>query len=71
VKRELVFDGDLAIASTIFHRDTFGKSFNINRGGENAYSGCVAFGMERWLSAFLGAYGAIREQWPCLGELAP
>jgi len=23
------------------------------------------------LSAFLGAYGATREQWPCLDELAP
>ena len=71
VKRELVFDDDLAIASTIFHRDYLGERFNITRDGENAYSGCVAFDMERWLSAFLGAYGATREQWPCLDELAP
>lgn len=70
VKRELVFGGDLAIASTNFHRDYFGEAFHITRDGENAYSGCVAFGMERWLSAFLDAYGATKEQWTCLDELA-
>ena len=71
VKRELVFGAGLAIASTNFHRDYFGESFAITRDGEHAYSGCVAFGMERWLSAFLGAYGASPEQWPCLDGLAP
>ena len=71
VKRELVVGDGLAIASTNFHRDYFGESFAITRDGEHAYSGCVAFGMERWLSAFLGAYGTSREQWPCLEELAP
>jgi seryl-tRNA synthetase len=71
VKRELVFGEDLAIASTNFHRDYFGESFHITRDGENAYSGCVAFGMERWLSAFLGTYGASPDQWPRLDGLAP
>ena len=70
VKRELVFRDDLAIASTNFHRDYFGEAFDITRDGENAYSGCVAFGMERWLSAFLGAYGTTSEHWSCLDELA-
>jgi seryl-tRNA synthetase len=71
VKRELVFDKELAIASTNFHRDYFGESFHIERNGENAYSGCVAFGMERWLAAFLGTYGADPAHWPCLDGLAP
>lgn len=66
VKRELVFGESLAIASTNFHRDYFGESFAITRNGESAFSGCVAFGVERWLSAFLGAYGESREQWPPL-----
>ncbi len=70
VKRELVFRDDLAIASTNFHRDYFGEAFDITRDGENAYSGCVAFGMERWLSAFLGAYGTTSEHWSCLDEVA-
>ncbi len=71
VKRELVFGDGLAIASTNFHRDYFGEAFGITRDGENAYSGCVAFGMERWLSAFLGAYGATREHWSRLDGLMP
>jgi seryl-tRNA synthetase len=68
VKRELVFGDDLAIASTNFHRDYFGEAFRITRNGENACSGCVAFGMERWLWAFLNAYGPAREHWSCLDE---
>jgi len=68
VKRELIYGEDLAIASTNFHRDYFGEAFAITRNGEHAYSGCVAFGMERWLSAFIGAYGVSREQWSFLDE---
>jgi seryl-tRNA synthetase len=71
VKRELVFGNDLAIASTNFHQDYFGDAFHITRDGESACSGCVAFGMERWLSAFLDTYGQRREQWSCLDELLP
>lgn len=71
VKHELVFGENLAITSTNFHRDYFGESFHITRGGENAYSGCVAFGMERWLSAFLDTYGTSPDQWPRLDGLAP
>ena len=70
-KRELVLGDDLAIASTNFHGDCFGEAFGITRDGENAFSGCIAFGMERWLSAFLGTYGATREHWSCLDALMP
>ncbi len=70
VKRELVFGADLAIASTNFHRDYFGEAFAITRDGENACSGCVAFGMERWLAAFMEAYGPSLENWPRFEALA-
>lgn len=69
VKRELVFGDNLAIASTNFHRDYFGEAFAITRDGEQAFSGCVAFGMERWLAAFLGAYGKRAEDWACLNRV--
>ena len=71
MKRELVFGNDLAIASTNFHRDHFGEAFAITRQGERAFSGCVAFGMERWLAAFLGTYGKRTEDWACLDRVAP
>lgn len=63
VKRELVYGEGLAIASTNFHRDYFGEAFRITRGGEPACSGCVAFGMERWLAAFLDAFGPEAGDW--------
>lgn len=70
VKHELVFGGDLAIASTNFHRDYFGEAFDIRRAGTPAFSGCIAFGMERWLAAFLRHHGETPESWAALGASA-
>jgi hypothetical protein len=43
--------GDLAIASVNTHRNFFGERCNIRRDDdEYAYTSCVAFGLERWLS---------------------
>ena len=56
-KEELVFGGDLAIASLNYHRDTMGMAFEIRRAGEIARTGCVAFGMERWLHALVRTHG--------------
>ncbi|MDX1433567.1 MAG: hypothetical protein R3286_14085 [Gammaproteobacteria bacterium] len=70
VKHELVFGGDLAIASTNFHRDYFGEAFAICRAGAPAFSGCIAFGMERWLAAFLRHHGEAPESWAALGASA-
>ena len=48
----------LAIASFNNHERFFGDSFGISlAGGEVAASGCVAFGIERWLLAVLAANG--------------
>ena len=66
VKRELLVDDELAIASTNFHHNHFGETFDIFRGESHAFSGCVAFGMERWLAAFRRAYGENSSDWPAL-----
>lgn len=64
VKTELVFAGRLAIASINFHRNYFGEAFAMTRDGRPACSGCVAFGIERWLSAILETFGPEPAGWP-------
>jgi hypothetical protein len=54
----------LAIGSINFHRNYFGEAFAIKRAGEDAFSGCVAFGLERWIYAFLEAFGSDPSRWP-------
>jgi SAM-dependent methyltransferase len=50
-KRELVDSSGLAIGSINFHRNFFGERCEIERDGEPVFSGCVAFGLERWVDA--------------------
>lgn len=73
-KRELVFDGRLAIASANFHHDHFGRAFDITRataaGAEPVHSGCVAFGIERWLAALAHTFGPAPAGWPDPDTLA-
>ena len=72
VKHECVYQGHpevdaLAIASLNFHKTFFGETFNIrDEAGDHVYSGCVAFGLERWLSAFLREFGPDVDIWPAL-----
>lgn len=66
LKTEMVFGGSLAIGSVNFHRDYFGEAFGIRREGRDAYSGCVAFGVERWLRAILTRFGPEPGGWPAL-----
>lgn len=66
VKTEMVFDKTLAIGSVNFHRNYFGEAFRISRSGEDAFSGCVAFGLERWVYAFSTCYGTNEGRWPDL-----
>jgi hypothetical protein len=63
VKTEMVFAGRLAIGSVNFHRNYFGEAFDIRRHGAAAFSGCVAFGLERWMAAFLERYGTDEREW--------
>lgn len=55
----------VAAASFNHHRDHFGKAFSIRQqNGEAAHSGCVAFGWERWVIAFVAQHGLDEENWP-------
>lgn len=56
----------LAIGSINFHRNYFGEAFGITRAGREAFTGCVAFGLERWLFAFLTRFGANEANWSTL-----
>lgn len=56
-KEEVQYDGKVAIASFNFHRNFFGERCGITIGGETAFSGCVAFGVERWIHALVTHFG--------------
>lgn len=69
LKHELVLrfpDGrPLAIASFNDHERFFGEAFDISLSdGGFASSGCVAFGVERWLLAVLVTHGTNPADWP-------
>jgi seryl-tRNA synthetase len=54
VKEEFVYGESVAIASLNFHRNFFGERCAIKTSNEQAaFSGCVAFGIERWIHALL------------------
>lgn len=58
VKEEFLHDGSLAIASVNFHRNFFGEHYRISlRDGSPAFTGCMAFGIERWISALTSHFG--------------
>jgi hypothetical protein len=69
VKTEFLFEGYLAVASVNFHRDFFGETFNIRRFGGAAFSGCIAFGLERWIYMIIQRWGSRPGDWPCLEGL--
>jgi seryl-tRNA synthetase len=66
VKTEMVYQSGLAIGSINFHRNYFGEAFQISRDGKEAFSGCVAFGLERWIYAVLHHFGFDHSKWPRL-----
>jgi seryl-tRNA synthetase len=66
-------DGDfLAVGSHNYHSDFFGRAFNITVEGAAAmHSVCVAFGLERWVFAFMQQHGSDPSRWPDAARLAP
>jgi len=58
----------LALASFNQHERFFGNAFDIRllADGGAASSACIAFGLERWLLAFLLAHGPEPRRWPNL-----
>lgn len=63
VKREMTCGG-LAIGSINYHRHHFGDAFGIRRGSDSIESGCVAFGIERWLWVLMQKHGTDYTKWP-------
>lgn len=61
VKEELVYSGSdqpVAICSINFHRNFFGERCRISLDDEWAFTGCVAFGLERWISVLREQFGS-------------
>jgi seryl-tRNA synthetase len=74
LKRELLMpvDAERRIAASSFnlHDTFFGEAFDIRlAGGEPATTACVAFGLERWLLAFLVRHGPHALAWPSVDVL--
>lgn len=70
VKTEMVHAGRLAIGSINFHRNFFGETFAIEHAGQPAFSGCIAFGLERWIRAILDVHGPDAAGWPDIERAA-
>jgi seryl-tRNA synthetase len=73
VKQEMIFckneAEELSIGSINYHKNYFGDGFDIKVNNQTAFSGCVAFGLERWIYAITKVYGTDQSQWPKLEEL--
>jgi acyl carrier protein len=54
----------IAVASFNRHHDHFGRGFGIEFDGKPARSGCTAFGIERWVLAFMTQHGLDERGWP-------
>jgi hypothetical protein len=55
----------LAVGSLNYHTDFFGRAFNVEVDGAGfMHSVCVAFGLERWVHAFLAQHGQDPARWP-------
>ncbi len=57
-------DKSLAAASFNLHLDFFGKGFGIARDDAFAFTGCVGFGLERWVWALFAQLGPRVRDWP-------
>ncbi len=62
----------LAVGSLNYHSDFFGRAFDAKlHGGGPMHSACVAFGLERWVYAFLAQHGSDPKRWPDPVRTAP
>ena len=60
----------IAASSFNLHETFFGEAFDIRLpDGKSATTACVAFGLERWLLAFLVRHGPDAAGWPSIDEL--
>ena len=70
VKHEARTDDGLAIASVNLHHDHFGTLFGIRRADRPAVTGCLAFGIERWIYALVDRHGPDPRRWPDVATTA-
>ncbi|EYF01139.1 Archaeal seryl-tRNA synthetase-related sequence [Chondromyces apiculatus DSM 436] len=62
----------LAAGSLNYHSDFFGRAFACDvEGAGPMHSVCVAFGLERWVYAFLTQHGDDPSRWPDIIRRAP
>lgn len=54
----------LAVGSFNFHQDFFGRSLGISGPEGTAFTGCVGFGLERLIWAFIAQHGPRESGWP-------
>jgi seryl-tRNA synthetase len=74
LKHELLLpmsaNATVAASSFNLHDTFFGDAFDIRlRDGRPATTACVAFGLERWLLAFLVKHGPDAAGWPSISSL--
>jgi len=56
--------GNIACASFNLHGISFTKPFDIKVNNTRSVSGCVGFGIDRWVLAFLSQHGLDSKKWP-------
>ena len=62
----------LAVGSLNYHTDFFGRAFNVDVAqGGYMHSVCVAFGLDRWVYAFLAQHRNDPARWPSPARNAP
>lgn len=54
----------ISVSSSNYHGNVFGQAFSIKKEDNYVSTGCLAFGLERWIFAFLSQYGLDSEKWP-------
>jgi len=65
-------DERLAAGSLNYHSDFFGRAFSCDvEGAGPMHSVCIAFGLERWVYAFLAQHGDDPSRWPEIVQRAP
>ena len=65
LRLNLSSDKQISTASFNLHGTAFTYPFNIGVSGvEEAVTGCVGFGLERWVIAFLCQFGTNPDNWP-------
>jgi seryl-tRNA synthetase len=62
-----------AVGSHNYHSDFFGRAFSTTVAGSDTamHSVCMAFGLERWVYAFLMQHGSELRRWPGMVRSAP